>query len=473
MPPIVLPPSPSHDALVVAIQQASALNVPLLLEPGTHFTKPGRLQKIAIGSNGLQLGLAPAPATPPQGSPPAVIKRPDFAINLQASDDNYGLFFIPSAPTDAELSGISSWKPYVDEKGQRSEFAVVIRGEISISGVSVDCNMGQQGLANKAAEHSAMLGFAGQRYSTKPSPTGVPRLVYMGFKSVTLRDVSTLNGGFADDVWFSRGYFNPNIESVTIERLTSTNRVSPRRATISFSGLCQNVDIRDLDIYSLHLEEASSVTYDNLPRQSDVFQPSVWKLGNIRAKGIGLAAKASPPHGNVYTLEAANLTASEAFGVFQAGGIIKNSTLRPGSEDSRLFRLNDLTFDHVTWLLDPDSAGVVRGLIPASLFGDPCIVTFLDNTFLVNGNATGGAIINSQYSPAPLVPPVPPVPLNRVTVTATGCHYPEPFGRSAAMPIAFVRERGDWTFAVHDFGDRPLATAIVKGPQPDIFFHRV
>jgi hypothetical protein len=468
MPPIVLPPATNHDTLVDAIQRASALNVPLLLEPGTHFTKPGRgrPQQIAIGSNGLQLGPASPPVTPPQGSQPAVIKRPDFAIDPKAPDDSYGLFFIPSPPTDAELSGITSWKPYDDGAGHRFEFAVVVRGEISITGVSVDCNMAQQnaeGLPKNAAEHSAMLAFAGQRYSAKPSPTGVPRFVYVGFKSVTLKDVRTLNGGYADDVWFSRGYFNPNIEQVKIERFTSSNRVNPRRATISFSGLCQNVEIRDVDIYSLHMEETSSPTYDHLPRQSDVFEPSLWRLENVTAKNIGLAAKASPPQGNVYVLQASNLKTSESFGLYQAGGVIRDSTLRPGSDNGRLFRLNNLTFDHVTWLLDLDPAGLVGGLRPTSQFGNPCIVTFFENTFLVNGNAKAGAILTSEYSRV--------VPENRVTVSATGCSYPEPFGRTAAMRIALVAERGDWTFAVHDLGDRDLATAIVKNPQPDIVLH--
>jgi hypothetical protein len=199
----------------------------------------------------------------------------------------------------------------------------VVRGEISITALSVDCNMAQQnaeGLPKNAAEHSAMLAFAGQRYSAKPSATGMPRFVYVGFQSVALKDVRTLNGGYADDVWFSRGYFNPNIEQVTIERLTSSNRVNPRRATISFSGLCQNVEIRDVDIDSLHMEETSSPTYDHLPRQSDVFEPSLWRLENVTAKNIGLAAKASPPQGNVYVLEASNLKTGESFGPVSGRG---------------------------------------------------------------------------------------------------------------------------------------------------------
>lgn len=126
-PPIVLPPSTSQDALVAAIQQASALGVPLLLEPGTHFTKPGHNQRIAIGANGLQIRPVDPPAETTHAAQPAVITRPDFSINLQAPDFNYGLFFIPAAPTSAELAGITRWK--LDDSGKEPfEYAVVIRG---------------------------------------------------------------------------------------------------------------------------------------------------------------------------------------------------------------------------------------------------------------------------------------------------------------------------------------------------------
>ena len=82
-PRIVVTPSASQDALVEAIKHASALGVPLLLAPGTYFTKPGRGQRIAIGANGLQIRLADPPAGTTQ---PAVIKRPDLSIDLHAPD---------------------------------------------------------------------------------------------------------------------------------------------------------------------------------------------------------------------------------------------------------------------------------------------------------------------------------------------------------------------------------------------------
>jgi hypothetical protein len=230
-----------------------------------------------------------------------------LAINLQASDDNYGLFFIPSPPTPTELAGITTWKPYGD--GTNSEYGVVIRGQIAITGVSVDCNMHQQKietLPKTAAEQSAMLGFAGQGYPAPPSSTGRQRTVYVGFQSVTLTDMQTVNGGYADDVRFSPGFFNPNIEQVVIERFRSTNRVDPHRASISFSSLCQNVRIADADLYSLHME--IPIKYRQLPRQSDVFQPSAWTLRTIKAQHIGLTAE-----DKIYRLDASDLITSESF----------------------------------------------------------------------------------------------------------------------------------------------------------------
>jgi hypothetical protein len=454
--PIVLPPGASQDALVQAIQHASALGVPLLLESGTHFTQPGHNQRITIGPNGLQLRLAGPP-----GSQPAIIKRPDFSIDLQGPDFNYGLFFIPVPPTPTELAGITKWKLYDDGTNEPFEYGIVIRGQITFTGVSVDCNMHQQKietLPKDAAEHSAMLGFAGQRYPAPPSSTGRKRYVYVGFQSVELKDIQTVNGGFADDVWISRGYFNPNIERVEIERFRSTNRVNPRRATISFSGLCQNIRIADAEVYSLHLEETSS-NYRQLPRQSDMFQPSTWNLRTIKAQHISLAAK-----GKVYLLDAVDLATSDSFHLYQAGGTIRKSTLRRGPE-GRLFRLDNFVFDTVTWILDPDSTGKLRGLRPTAQYGDPCAVTFRKNIFLVTGNPTTGEIIASEYSVA--------VPNNHVTVTATGCTYPDAFGRSSDLPIARVLERGEWTFALHDLGNRNPVIAIMKGPQPYIVLHLV
>ena len=130
MPPIILGPSDSKTALVQAIARASRDGVPLLLKPGKHFTQPGRQQKILIGSNGLWLSVAPPPF-PVLPKPPAVIKRPDNAINLHSPDENFGLFFIPSAPTVSEVAGIT-WKTHRHSDGSCSSSGLLL-GAISRS----------------------------------------------------------------------------------------------------------------------------------------------------------------------------------------------------------------------------------------------------------------------------------------------------------------------------------------------------
>ena len=148
-----------------------------------------------------------------------------------------------------------NWKPFVDKHGA-FEFGVVMRGRVEISRVLVDCNMHEQGLEHApkdAAEHSAMLGFSGFRYAVAASPTGTRRFVYVGFESVSLHDTGSINGGFADDVWvvYAGGAFHPHIENLSIEQIASANRVDPRRATLSFSGLAHSIRIHDADIYRL------------------------------------------------------------------------------------------------------------------------------------------------------------------------------------------------------------------------------
>jgi hypothetical protein len=91
------------------------------------------VQRIPIGTNGLDIRAAGTTST----AAPAVIARPDFSVDIQAPDDNYGLFFIPAPPTPAELAGITTWKPY-DDGNEPFEYAIIVRGAISIAGVSVD-----------------------------------------------------------------------------------------------------------------------------------------------------------------------------------------------------------------------------------------------------------------------------------------------------------------------------------------------
>jgi hypothetical protein len=460
MSPIVLPPSTDRDALGRAIAQASAEGVALQLEAGTHFTTPGRTPAIEIGAKGLRVGSVPHAGHPGAS---AIIARPDGAIDPQRPDFNHGLFFVPSPPTAAEINTVV-WRTHQTAGALHPfQFGVILRGDVEIFDLTVDCNMGAQGLAKldaRAAEHSAMLAFAGRGYDVAASPTGVPRRVFVGFRSVALRNVHTIRGGFADDIWFTRGYFTPNIQNVIIENVTTAGRVSPRRATIGFSALCQNIEIHGIDVYNLHLEDSSGENYDRQPRASDVFKPSTWTLTDVTAERLALSAK-----GKVYTVDATNLNVTAAFAVAQAGGTITNSALHVGA-GIRLDRMNNLRFDNVTWHLSPDAAGNILGLKPTSVYKEACAMSFRNNRFLIDGTARAGSIVTSDLSINTENRKLDPG--NRVMVSLIGCSYPQPFGRSAAMPIAVAHERGLWTFARADFGDRNTDTAIQKGTAPEI-----
>ncbi|QYN33686.1 hypothetical protein K1T35_35205 [Pseudonocardia sp. DSM 110487] len=134
----------------------------------------------------------------------------DGSIDLAKPDENYGLFSVPERPTPDEEAQLT-WRPGSDAEGQ-IEFDVIIRGRITIDGLRIDCNMGNQGLAPSppapnVAEYSTMLGFRGRAF-TLSSPGEVPRrIAYVGFESVELTNLVIENGGFSGDVWISRGGF--------------------------------------------------------------------------------------------------------------------------------------------------------------------------------------------------------------------------------------------------------------------------
>ena len=458
---IILEPSSNPGALVAAIKRASQTN-PLLLKPGTHLTSPGigEAIQIPIGASGLRIGIAPGVPTTPSPSPAVIIKRPGSSIDATHPDDNYGLYFVPAAPTQEEIA-TAQWKPHTDDQGKPFEFHVVVRGAIDISGFTVDCNMGEQGLTvpkdNVTAEHSAMFAFAGKKYDAPAGPGGIRRYIYVGFARVSLKKMAFLKGGFADDVWFSRGYFQPNIDQVILQDITSRDRVNTRRATISFSGLAQNIQIKNADIYRLHLEETSS-PWNELPRLAPVFKPSLWTLSNIKAAIISLSAK-----GHVFKIKGNQLTTTEHFGLYEAEGTITNSALRVRTNDRRLFQLNKMLFDNVTWYLPADELGEVRGLRPTAQPGEPCIIEFRNNTFVVDNAFSSGQLFDSEHS-------VPTETQNFVRVTCIGCKYPASFA-TPQFPdthIARARERGTWTFETDDFGNRDLKQAVIKGPQTDI-----
>lgn len=458
--PIILPPSDSQDALVDGIAQALAGDGTLLLEPGTHFTRPGVNKHIEVGASGLRIGsTGPSPLPAPSAGTPAVIRRPDHALSASAPDFNYGLFFIPTGPTSDEIAQ-ATWKRFTDVASHTTfEFAVVMRGSIQISRVLIDCNMQNQSAESMpahAAEHSAMLGFGGFRYSVPHA--GIPRFMYIGFDSVVVDGVGFINGGFADDFWvaYAGGPFHPHINQVSITNVSSGPRLNRHRATLSFSGLAQRITIQDANVESLGAEQDHS--WKDAPRRDDLFSKSIWSLQRIVADTMNFAI-----FGKVMTMQASDLSTGSMFDISYTGGTIANSVLNVAQgEDARFFLLDGMHFDSVTWRLPVDNSGTVGGITLACRFNDTCEATFMNNTFVATGKASRGQLINSTYSSGETG--------NNVTLTFSKCVFDRLFG-VLVFPdtaVARVNERGTWTFDAADIGNRPLERALPKSRNRDV-----
>ncbi len=449
--PIDLPPSDNTDALAKAIERATSTGDPIRLLAGTHFTKPGLRLLTLIGPKGLVLN----------GPRTARIQRPDRSIGTNPpgrTDDNYGIFFIPSAPTKPEIAGIQ-WLRHEPKTGGPFEYGIVIRGDIRIGGVTVDCNMGNQGLEGlpkDQVEHNAMLGFSGFTYHAPDGPHGQKRQVFVGFNSVVLSDIALTRGGFADDVWFPPGYFRPNIDLVELNRIVSEHRVNPRRASVGFSGLTQRVALQDCRLDSLHLE--SDEDWSTFPGPATGlgghFQPSEWSLSRITARGMAFAAK-----GAVQTIAAANLDVTETFQVHFAAGSISDSRLALSVADRRLFGLRNFQFRNCVWNLAQGAGGVVFGVVLSSTFGRPFSATFHGNTFSTAARFQSGQLINTGDHTADAA--------NQITANFDQCQYQAGFA-TPAFPqthVAAVRQQGNYTFLKADFSGRDPAKVVLKGPQ--------
>ena len=387
-----------------------------------------------------------------------LIKRPNNSIDPDHPDSNYGLFFIPEDATDEEFASITTWKKFKDKKGNTIKYAVILRGTIEITDVAIDCNMGKQKLeeiyANpdrgdkRPAEHSCMLGFSGTS-TTRKTGKYAGKKIFIGFNKVIIKNVNLLNGGYADDIWITRGGFNPNIVEVNISNLNSGPRIHHHRATVSFSGLAEKAIIKNAKIYSLECEETSS-RWDELPRKDEAYKRSFWKLDDIVADKIDLAAK-----GKAIEMMAKNLVTNLSCGFYQVGGQIKNCTFMKGKE-SRLNRLNSAIFTNVIWIFEADGDGLIKGIKPVAQYGEECTAFFMSNEFKVKGSFNKGALINSDYSRT--------VPGNIVFLNFHNCKYDARFG-STAYPntnIISAMERGTWRIKESDFGsistDRALRT---------------
>lgn len=395
--PIILPPSDSTEALVDAIHEAllPAADGILNLKPGIHYTRkyvgvPSENNVIEVSDKILQI------KTKPWGSRRATIKRPDYAINPEHPDDNYGLFFVPARPGEDEINSITEWRRSYNSKFAIFDYAVFILGEIHVSNINIDCNIPNQGLEaiyenapedNKApAEHSCMIGFRGAKYTVDTNIDEVPKVIYVGFRKVTINNVDIINGGYADDIWISRGYFNPNIESVKMSNIIAKreNRHNGKRSSIDISGLTKNFKANDLNIYSLQAEPDNK-SWEELPGSVEGEKYCNWQLTNITTEILDLTS----PRKSLY-LDGRNLTVSKSCPLSEIAGSILNSNLTKSFKSPKLTRLDHFLFKNVNWLIlqdtdDPDPNDMVRGIVIDADEGDSCEIEFVNNKFEVEG----------------------------------------------------------------------------------------
>jgi hypothetical protein len=446
---IQLPPSNDVNALATAIQQATASGQPLDLLPGVHLTKPGFQPLTPIGPNGLVMGGPTGPLTI------ATVQRPSFSVGdnpRHSTDDNYGLFFIPSKPGKPEMKGLQfHFHPPVPPTNVPFEFAILQRGDIKIGNIHLDCNMGKQKkMKPDSAQHSFMLGFAGAAYRvTPPGPNVLERRVFVAFNSVTLRNIKLLNGGFADDIRIDPGFvpnppgfFRPNIGLMDMAGITTGPRFNGVGNSIRFDGLAQSVSIKQCDIDSLILEFDKD--WSTFPGPPGPFQPSLWNVADVKARAIAFNAV-----GPVQTLNASHLDATASFTVDNAAGQIANSRLNLLPNDVQLANLRQLLFQHCVFTL-PQNAGVLNGIDLVTKPGKTLAATFQGCRFTTTGAVQKGHVIISLQSTDPA---------NQVTADFENCIYDAASPHSNVF-VANLALRGDYTFLKADFASLDIAKSI-------------
>ena len=445
--PIELPPSSDVNALANAIQQATTSGEPLVLLPGVHLTKPGIKPVTQIGPKGLVMGGTPRPLTF------ATIQRPRLSVGnnpQHLTDDNYGLFFVPSHPTRTELKGLQfHFHPPAPPVNIPFEFAIIQRGDIKIGDIHLDCNMGQQELKPKSAPHSFMLGFSGASYRLAPGPNKLERRVFVAFNSVTLRNIRLLNGGFADDIRIEPGFvphppgfFRPNIGLVEMAHVTTGRRANGEGNSIRFGGLAQRVAVNNCDIDSLILEFDED--WSTFPGPPGPFQPSLWNVTGVKARTISFNTV-----GPVQTVEAANLEARASFTVSNAAGEISGSRLTFAPNDVQLANLRQFLFQNCVFTL-PQKAGIVNGIDLITKPGKTCSTRFQGCEFTTAGAVEKGHLILSENTKDPA---------NQVTADFENCRY-DPAFANADIFVANLALRGNYTFLKTDFTGLDITKAI-------------
>ena len=452
---IQLPPSNDVDALANAIQQATHNGEPLVLLPGLHLTKPGLKPLTPIGPKGLVMGGKPGPL-----GAVATIQRPRQSVGnnpQHITDDNYGLFLIPSEPGKPEIDALEfHLHPPVPPLNIPFEFAILQRGDIKIGDIHLDCNMGEQKLKPHSAAHSFMLGFSGASYPVAPAGPNQPeRRVFVAFNSVTLGNIKLLNGGFADDIRIEPGFvikppgfFRPNIGRVEMSGITTGPRANGEGNSVRFGGLAQNVAVKNCNFDSLILEFDED--WSTFPGPPGPFQPSLWTVSGVEARAISFNTV-----GPVQTLKASNLDARESFTVSNAAGQLSGSRLPLLANDVQLANLRQFLFQNCRFTL-PQIAGKVNGIDLVTKPGKTLSARFEGCQFTTESAVQSGHLILSEHTGDPA---------NRVTADFENCRYEPAFAKDANIFVANLGLSGDYTFLKSDFAGLDI-NKVIHMSQP-------
>lgn len=417
-------------------------NAAVDLKSGTFLCESGDAGVVKIGDCKLTISG--------KGQTTVVKRR---ALSLPSTgikkDFFHGIKFVPDSATPSELEK-AKWSSFKDERhGKEFLFTVITRGVIQVTDLTVDCNMGSQGIRKgDAVEHSAMLAASGSRYELR-SGRFAGRVVYVAFRKIIFERIHFLNGGYADDIWIGRGYFRPNIDSCIFRHITSGPRVSKKRGNITFSSPAQYVEITDSKLHRIELEESNVRHWKEAPALYK-FVPSLWKISDVTTDALDIASKGQSVVLNLDRVTSQNCALSDV------GGFARNCsfTVLPAT---RFFRLKDMVFDRVNWTLLPNDSGVVKGIKLATRNGVPCKVQFINNRFDVQKGTKRGTIISSEYTRTKL---------EFVDARFSNCSFDQDFLRGSQSMIAIAAEKGNWKFeGLKEYE----AEKIRRSQKPDVY----
>ena len=413
------------DEVPIYLNDRISIDHNLLLDSGIYFTKPLNRNAIQLADKDYVI----------EGSnkQDVIIKRPDNSIPESGPRDFYsGMYFLPEAPNEKELSTVE-WSKYINPETKESyQYTILSRGSITIKNLTVDCNMQGQGIqSGEKVEHNAMLRFQGLRHEIKEGKFK-GRVAFVALNEVCIENVHFVNGGHADNIYVSRGYFMPNIRHCIFKHISEDKRINGKRATIGFSSPAANIEISNSDIYKIELEETHLAHWDDAPGDTGDPWTSNWRIEDCEMDLLDLAHK-----GSKVFVKGRDLRVRNACMLYQIGGHFQDCAFRIKDNRRRLNRLRGVTFDNVEWTIESPVGGHVRGMLLTGQYGQGFNASFINNNFKVEGSVSSGQIIDSEFSESPT---------QKIIARFIDCSFDDRFGTISNTAIANIYEKGNWTF---------------------------